>query len=53
MFIIYIFIVIVRFHSPQTTIKQIHDQIGNWLVQSKLRKTREDKYVYYIFYDKQ
>ncbi|KAL5237400.1 hypothetical protein ACI65C_004810 [Semiaphis heraclei] len=33
---------IVRFHSPQTTIKEINDQIGKWLVQGKLRKTRED-----------
>ncbi|KAL4082910.1 hypothetical protein QTP88_029564 [Uroleucon formosanum] len=35
-------LVIVRFHSPQTTIKEINDQIGKWLVQGKLRKTRED-----------
>jgi len=36
--ILSIIIVIVCFHSPQTMIKEVNDQVGKWLVQGKLRK---------------
>ncbi|XP_016660122.1 uncharacterized protein LOC100164891 isoform X2 [Acyrthosiphon pisum] len=33
---------VVRFHKPTSTHKQIHDQIGRWLVHAQLRKTRQE-----------
>lgn len=47
-----IFLDVVRFHKPTSTHKEIHDQIGRWLVQAQLRKTRQEKKSKFIFYQK-
>ncbi|XP_060856030.1 uncharacterized protein LOC132933769 isoform X1 [Metopolophium dirhodum] len=33
---------VVRFHKPTSTHKEIHNQIGRWLVHAQLRKTRQE-----------
>lgn len=34
---------VVRYHRPESTHKEIHYQIGRWLVQGQLRITRQEK----------
>jgi len=42
LYAILIFLDVVRFHKPTSTHKQIHNQIGRWLVHAQLRKTRQE-----------